>query len=171
GLHGFSATGIARKDLLISTLGLVKPSALGHGLSAPETFLDVPSHWLFAVLDDSVGAGSGRGHSVFRVDTQFIEQRPQMLAVLQPPPDCALINRLAHLRDARRAHRPPRFVEGKTSVMPVETAMGDDAARLLFQARDHFLVLDLDHHAGRQYSAPMRHQRFVGAVETAELAK
>src|SRR5262245_50894478 len=39
------------------------------------------------VLDDCAGAGSGRGHSVFRVDTQFIEQRPQMLAVWPPPPD------------------------------------------------------------------------------------
>ena len=49
--------------------------------------------------------------------------------------------------------------------------MLDDPARLAIEVGNHFLILSLQHHPGRQHSAPVLHQRRVSAVIPAELAE
>src|SRR6516164_2776960 len=111
------------------------------------------------------------GRHAILIDPQFLEQRPQLLAIGAPASDRALIDRLAHLGDARGAHRATCLVKGKAGVVPFEVAVRYDLPCLCFQIGDHFLVLDLDHHALRQDAAPVGHERIVATVEAAELAE
>jgi hypothetical protein len=101
---------------------------------------------------------------------QFLEQWSQLVAVGTPSSDRAVVDRLAHLSHARRAHRAPRLVKGKAGVVPLEPAVSDDRAGLLFQIVDHLLVANLQHEARRQDGAPMCHEGIIGAVEAAEFS-
>src|SRR5271165_3558271 len=72
-----------------------------------------------------------RGRCGFSADRvlQCIPERLQRRRVDVRARDGGLVDRLAHLIGACRAHRPLGPVEGKTTIVPLETAVGDDAAR------------------------------------------
>jgi hypothetical protein len=60
------------------------------------------------------------------------EKRPQERLVDAPASNRFVVDRLAHLHCARSRHRPLSLVKGKTALIPVKTAMGNDAPRLTF---------------------------------------
>src|SRR6266700_7958098 len=88
-----------------------------------------------------------------------------------PAPDRAAIDWPAYLGSACGPHRAGCCMERQAGIVPFEAAMRDDPACLVFQVPNDILLLDIDHHIGRQYGAPMLHQLCVCTIIAAQLAE
>ena len=56
----------------------------------------------------------------------------------------------------------------ETRIVPIESAMGDDSARLRLEIANYLLVVHVKYHAGH-YSMPMGHELLIAAAIAAEL--
>ena len=87
-----------------------------------------------------------------------IEKWLEHVCIGTPADDRAAVDRPTHLSRARGFDRPCRLVIGEAAIVPFETTMRDDAARLRLEIGDQFLVSDVEHHTLRQHAPPMIHQ-------------
>src|SRR5438045_485373 len=94
-----------------------------------------------------------------------------MILVDAPAAHRCLVDRLANLGCACGAHRAVRLMEREATIVPGQTAMGDDAAALPLEIGDHVLITDIENAARRQHPPPMLHQTLVTPVVAAELAE
>ena len=81
---------------------------------------------------------------------ELLAQRPQVLLVRLPARHRAAIDRLAHLDHAHSMDRALGFVKRETAIVPVETAICNDAPRVCPDIFDQILVLHLQHTSGRK---------------------
>src|SRR5688572_3661892 len=105
-----------------------------------------------------------------RPPCEGVAQRLQPIAIFFGDADRAVEHPLAHLRPARRVYRPWRMREVEAARIPLESAMRDEAPRLLFLLEDERLVVDVVDEA-RQYLAPVHHQVLIEPVVVADLGK
>ena len=105
------------------------------------------------------------------IHPESLAQGLQKLRVPTPGADRAPVNRLAHLHQTGRSHRPFCVVEIAARVFPIEAAMAESASCGTLEIIDEILVLYVDHDAGRQDLVPVLHDRLVAAIVAAELGE
>ena len=81
--------------------------------------------------------------------TKFREQRREEGLISASTPDRTLVDRLAHLRGTRCAHRPLSLVKGEATPVPFKTAMGNDAPCSTLQIGDDVLIAHVEDAAWR----------------------
>src|SRR5271165_3838342 len=138
------------------TLYLLQLSKLLKFASQLENVLDPSVHSNAGLLRNRLGLGSPRNKSALlgdlrlrRIDPKYVQQRHQARAVEAPAADRIGINRRADLSDTCRFDRPPRPVERKTALIPIEAAILDETTGLPLEILDEILVLQLQHGALR----------------------